>query len=139
MLSSSPSAGQRRWNLKGTLMKVVVTAQGNTLQSPVDPRFGRARYFLLVDTETGEFTAHDNAQNLNAPQGAGIQSAQIISRLGAAAVLTGHVGPNAFAALQAAGITVYNGASGTVEEAVEQLKSGRLSGASKPDVQGHWA
>jgi len=120
-------------------MKVVVTAQGNTLQSPVDPRFGRARYFLLVDTDTGQFTVHDNTQNLNVPQGAGIQSAQTVSRLGAEAVLTGHVGPKAFATLQAAGITVYTGASGTVEEAIEQLKAGRLSGASKPDVQGHWA
>jgi len=90
-------------------MKVVVTAQGNTLQSPVDPRFGRARYFLLVDTDTGQFTVHDNTQNLNVPQGAGIQSAQTVSRLGAEAV------------------------------AIEQLKAGRLSGASKPDVQGHWA
>ena len=59
-------------------MKVVVTAQGSNLDSPVDPRFGRARYFLLVDTDTGEFTTHDNVQNLNAAQGAGIQAAQTV-------------------------------------------------------------
>ena len=51
-------------------MKIVVTSQGTNLDSPVDPRFGRAKHFLLVDTDTMQTTAHDNAQNLNAPQGA---------------------------------------------------------------------
>jgi len=119
-------------------MKVVVTAQGAGLDSPVDPRFGRAAYFVLVDTDTGEATAEDNAQNLNAPQGAGIQAGQTVARLGAEAVLTGHVGPKAFTTLQAAGIRVYAGASGTVREAVEALKAGRLEAAEKADVQGHW-
>jgi predicted Fe-Mo cluster-binding NifX family protein len=120
-------------------MKVVVTSQGSTLDSPVDPRFGRARFFVLVDTESGEHAAHDNAQNLSAPQGAGIQAAQAVARLGADAVLTGHVGPKAFAALQAAGISVCTGAAGTVREAVEQFNAGRLSAAQKADVQGRWA
>ncbi len=61
-------------------MKIVVTAQGSNLDSPVDPRFGRARYFLLIDTDTGQFTAHDNVQNLNAPQGAGIPAAQTVAQ-----------------------------------------------------------
>lgn len=120
-------------------MKIVVTSQAGTLDSPVDPRFGRARFFVLVDTESGEHAAHDNAQNLNAPQGAGIQAAQAVARLGAEAVLTGHVGPKAFATLQAAGISVCTGAAGTVREAVEQFRAGRLKTAQKADVQGHWA
>lgn len=120
-------------------MKVVVTAQGAGLDSPVDPRFGRARYFVLVNTESGHHAGHDNAQNVGAPQGAGIQAAQTVARLGAEAVLTGHVGPKAFATLQAAGIAVYTGASGTVREAVEALQGGRLQAAAKPDVEGHWA
>ena len=95
-------------------MKAVVTAAGPDLQSPVDPRFGRARYFLLVDTQTGQFTAHDNVQNLNAPQGAGIQSAQAVVQLGAEAVLTGNVGPKAFTTLKAGRVAVYTGAAGTV-------------------------
>jgi len=119
-------------------MKVVVTSEGNTLDSPVDPRFGRARYFLLVDSESGEAAAHDNEQNLNAPQGAGIQAAQTVARLGAKAVLTGHVGPKAFATLQAAGVAVCTGATGTVREAVEQFRAGQLQAAKKPDVEGHW-
>lgn len=68
-------------------MKVAVTAQGPGLDSLVDPRFGRAQYFLLIDTETGNLTAHDNVQNLNAAQGAGIQAAQAVVQLGAEAML----------------------------------------------------
>lgn len=120
-------------------MKVVVTAQGTHLESRVDPRFGRARYFLLVDTDTLEATAHDNTQNLDLPQGAGIQAAQLVARLGAQAVVTSHVGPKAFAALKAANMAVYTGAAGTVGEAIQQLKSARLTPAERPDVEGHWA
>jgi predicted Fe-Mo cluster-binding NifX family protein len=120
-------------------MQIVITAQGPKLDSPVDPRFGRARHFILADTESGEFTAHDNVQNLNAPQGAGIQAAQAVSRLGAQAVLTGHVGPKAFTVLKAANITVYTGASGTVREAIDAYKSGKLRAAQAADVEGHWS
>ncbi len=119
-------------------MKIVVTAQGAEMESPVDPRFGRAKYFVLVDTDTGQHQAHDNAQNLNAAQGAGIQAAQTVAQLGAETVLTGHVGPKAFATLTAANIAVHTGASGTVKEAIEQFQAGRLESAAKADVQGHW-
>ena len=119
-------------------MKVVVTAQRADLDSPVDPRFGRAKYFILVDSETGDHVVHDNAQNLNAPQGAGIQAAQAVVRLGAEAVLTGHVGPKAFATLQAGNIAIFSGATGTVRDAIEQWSSGKLNAANKADVQGHW-
>ena len=120
-------------------MKLAVTSQAGGLDSPVDPRFGRAKYFVLVDTDTGVFSAHDNAQNLNAPQGAGIQAAQTVAQLGAEAVLTGHVGPKAFTTLQAANIAVYTGVSGTITEAIEQFKSGRLTPAARADVEGHWS
>jgi predicted Fe-Mo cluster-binding NifX family protein len=120
-------------------MKIVVTSQGENLNSPVDPRFGRGQWFLVLDTESGEYRSVDNAQNLNLAQGAGIQAAQNVSGLGAEAVLTGHCGPKAFRALSAAGIKVYVGAQGTVSETVERFKSGELALADGPDVAGHWA
>lgn len=120
-------------------MKITVTTQGPTLDSAMDPRFGRTKCFLLVDTDTGEFSAHDNVQNLNAPQGAGIQAAQNVARLGATAVLTGHVGPKAFTTLQAANIAIYTGVSGTAREAVAQFEAGKLTKSVQADVQGHWA
>ena len=119
-------------------MKIIVTAQGPNLDSPVDPRFGRARYFVVVDTETGEFSPHDNTQNLNAAQGAGIQAGRNVVDLGVEAVLTGNVGPKAFATLQAANIKIYPGASGTVKEAIEKFKAGEYQPADGANVTGHW-
>lgn len=120
-------------------MKVVVTSTGTNVDSRVEPRFGRAPYFLLVDTESGDFTALENAGGVEAVQGAGVQAAEAVSRSGAECLLTGHCGPKAFRALTAAGIAVYTGASGTISEAVEQLHSGELKRADGPTVSGHWA
>jgi len=119
-------------------MKAVVTSQGRELNSPVDSRFGRAKYFVVVDTETGDFSATDNSQNLNALQGAGIQAGKNVVDLGAQAVITGHVGPKAFATLQAGSVAIYTGASGTVAEAIEQFKAGKLDHSNGADVEGHW-
>ena len=119
-------------------MQIVITAQGPDLNSPVDPRFGRAKYFILADTQLDALISHDNTQNRNAPQGAGIQAAQAVARLGAEAVLTGHVGPKAFVVLRTANVAVYTGASGTVREAIDAFKSGKLQAAQTADVEGHW-
>ena len=120
-------------------MKAAVTATGRDLSAEVDPRFGRAAGFVIVDTETGAFEHVDNAQNVEAAQGAGIQAAQTIASKDVDAVLTGHCGPNAFRALAGGGIAVYVGVSGTVGEAIEKLKKGELEVTGAPDVQGHWA
>ena len=119
-------------------MKVVVTSIGEGLDSQVDPRFGRASQFVLVDTETGETESIDNSDGASAAQGAGIQAAETVSKLGAERLVTGHCGPKAFRALKAAGIEVYIGASGTVAEAIGQLESGELQLSTGPDVGGHW-
>ena len=119
-------------------MKVVVTSIGGGLDSQVDPRFGRASTFVLVDTETNETESIDNSSGAAAAQGAGIQAAEAVSRLGAECLVTGHCGPKAFRALSAAGIKIYTGASGTIAEAIGQLKSGELQLSTGPDVGGHW-
>ena len=120
-------------------MTIVVSASGKTLDAQVDPRFGRAAFFVAVDSESGAFQAHDNVQNLNAAQGAGIQSAETVSRLGAEVVITGNCGPKAFRTLSAAGIKIVVGAQGTVAEAIEAFKSGALAPTDAPNVEGHWA
>jgi len=120
-------------------MKVIVTAAGDSLESRVDPRFGRAAKFLLYDTDTGAVEVHDNTQNLNAAQGAGIQAAETVARLGAQAVISGNVGPKAFRTLNAAGIKIYLCEAASVAEALAGLKTGALTEASAANVAGHWA
>ena len=108
------------------------------MASKVDPRFGRAKIFVVADTETGGFEAHDNTQNLNAAQGAGIQAAQNVVELGVEALVTGNVGPKAFSTLRAGDIEIYLGATGSVEHALEQLKAGSLECVTEANVEGHW-
>ncbi len=119
-------------------MKIAVTAEGKELTGVMDGRFGRAKYFIIVDIETGDFTAHDNAQNLNATQGAGIQAAETAARLGAEAVVTGNVGPKAFRVLNATGVKVYLAGEGTVAEAIQKFKNGELKESTAANVEGHW-
>jgi predicted Fe-Mo cluster-binding NifX family protein len=125
--------------LRGVTMKMAITSTGQTLDAEVDQRFGRAELFLIVDTETGEAKAVDNRQNLDAPQGAGIQAAKTVIDQGAEVLITGHCGPNAFKTLQAAGIKVVVGAQGTVGQMLERFKKGQLEFAQGSDVPGHWS
>lgn len=120
-------------------LKIAITSQGKTMESKVDPRFGRAGWFLVVDTNTGACKAVSNEQNLNANQGAGIQAAEQVSRQEVSALITGNCGPKAFRTLTAAGIKVYYGADGTVAEILEQFHKGTLSEASDANVEGHWS
>lgn len=119
-------------------MKVCVTAQGEDLSAAVDPRFGRARFFLIYDDETKGFDVVDNSQNVNAAGGAGVQSATIVAETGCEWVLSGHVGPKAMAVLQAAGVKVGVGAEGAVSEALEAFARGELQEASKADMPQRW-
>ena len=120
-------------------MKIAVTAQGKELDSQIDQRFGRAKFLIVADTETGDFEIHDNTVNLNAVQGAGIQTGQNIANLDVDAVITGNVGPNAFRTLNAANEKVFLAEKQTVDEAINALKAGRLKEVDQANVEGHWA
>ncbi len=119
-------------------MKVAVTAKGVQLSDEVDPRFGRAPYILIVDTETMKFDAIDNNENVNAFKGAGIQAATMISEKGAEVLLTGYCGPNAFKTVDAAGIKVVSDVTGTVEEAVSAFLNGPVDYSTGANAEGHW-
>lgn len=122
---------------RSPIMKIAVTAQGPTLDDPVDPRFGRSSLFLVVDTETLTATPVENP-NSAAGGGAGIQSAQLMADHDVHAVLTGNCGPNAYRTLEAADIRVVTGVSGTIREAVEKFSNGSLSNAAGPNVTSHF-
>jgi predicted Fe-Mo cluster-binding NifX family protein len=120
-------------------MKIAFTTSGDNLEAPLDSRFGRAPKFLVYDLDNGTFEIVDNEQNLNAAQGAGIQSAETVARLGVKAVITGHCGPKAFRVLKSAGIRILTCEATTVEAALEQYLAGLLTEAKAANVEGHWA
>jgi predicted Fe-Mo cluster-binding NifX family protein len=101
------------------------------MDSPIDPRFGRCAYFIIVDTDTMQHNAIENDAAM-ASGGAGIRAAQTVASTNVEAVITGSVGPNAHPALQSAGIKIMTGAVGTVREAVQKMKQGQLQQISTP-------
>ena len=117
-------------------MKLAITATGSSLDSPVDERFGRCGYFVLLDPDTNESEAIEN-RFADASGGVGVQAAQLMIDRKVDAVLTGNCGPRAFSTLDAAGVKVYSGASGLVEEAVKAFKDGRLRPADSPSSTEH--
>jgi predicted Fe-Mo cluster-binding NifX family protein len=119
-------------------VKIAFSTSGETLTAPLDSRFGRAPKFLLYDLEKDYFELIDNRQNLDATQGAGIQSAETIARSGAGCIVTGHCGPKAFRVLSAASITVYNCGEATIADALKAFKDGALKKMESADVEGHW-
>jgi predicted Fe-Mo cluster-binding NifX family protein len=119
-------------------MKIAFTASGDSLDAPLDSRFGRASCFLIYDDTTGRLEALENEQNLNAVQGAGIQAAAQMVRHDVDCVITGHCGPKAFQVLESAGIKVYPCTAETVADAYQLLKDGGLVATESATVEGHW-
>jgi len=119
-------------------MKIAVSASRPELDAEINPRFGRAPYFLIVQPDTLEFEAITNQDTLQIAHGAGIQAASLVAKHRPVAVITGNCGPKAYQTLQAAGIQVILGVSGSVREAVQQYQQGKLGAAAAPNKEGHW-
>jgi len=110
-------------------VKLALTTSGETLEAPLDPRFGRAPRFLVFETDTSAFEIVDNRTGVEAAHGAGVQAAETLARLGVRCLVTGHCGPKALTVLVRAGIEVYNTDAKTVAEAIEAYRSGTLVAA----------
>jgi predicted Fe-Mo cluster-binding NifX family protein len=118
------------------MVRIVVTASSTDLEAPVSPVFGRCPVYVFVDTETMHFEAVGNPE-LDALRGIGFATAEFVVERGARAVMTGHVGPNAFRVFQSSGVPVYLSAGGTVREAVRAYKAGLLQPVQGADVPTH--
>lgn len=106
---------------------VCITAKGEGADAAVEPRFGRAPYFVFADTEAGTFVSVRN-ELVDAAGGVGPRSAQVLVDHGATVLVTGQLGGNAATALKAAGIKVYSfGDAATVARALEKYTQGGLS------------
>ncbi len=119
-------------------MKIAVTAKGRDMDAQVDPRFGRAEFILIIDSDGTLSEVIDNTQNRNAMGGAGIQAGKLLADRKIDVLLTGHVGPNAFKTLDAAGIKVGVEVSETVRDALNRLNANQVVFADKADVEAHW-
>ncbi len=111
-------------------MKIAVSSTGDSIQSQIDPRFGRCRNFLVIEATDLSFTSVENKAQFEG-HGAGISAAQLLINLGVKAVISGNVGPNAFQALSAANIKMYSD-SGIVLVAIKKFNEGKLMQLTQP-------
>lgn len=113
-------------------MKLIITTASADIDADVDPRFGRAAYFLVADSDSQEWQAISNPA-IHASGGAGIQAAQFIADQGCDAVVSGDFGPNAYNALKTAGMPMYLlGSCRTAREVIQQMNSGQLEQMDSP-------
>ena len=119
-------------------MRIAISSQGTDLISKVDPRFGRAAYFLVFDTNDESLEVVNNDQNVNATHGAGIQAAENVTGRNVDIVVSGDFGPKAFQALQTAGVKTAIWSDGTVSEAIELARNDQLEICEKASTGGHW-
>lgn len=114
-------------------MKVCITSSGNSLDAYVGERFGRCRYFIIVDTETGDFEVIPNKAH-KAESHAGITASKTLDKNKVDVLITGKTGAKAFYALESYGIRIYDGASSkdTVKEVLEKFKQKEYKDAMGP-------
>jgi len=122
---------------KGANMKIAISASSPSLDSEVNPRFGRCDMFIIADPKSIDFEVVDNAGE-SAGGGAGISTAQMIAQKNVEVVITGNCGPNAHRVLSSAGIEIITGAEGTVRQVIEDYNNGKLSSSSGPNVSDHF-
>ena len=117
-------------------MKICVTSIKDTIDSEVDPRFGRCKYFLIIDMDSNNVKTISNESIMSAG-GAGIQAAQMVAKTGASIVITGNIGPNAYKTLLAAGIKVITGVNGSIKDIIDKYTKGELNETEAPNVGSH--
>ncbi len=113
-------------------MRVAVAASGNDLSSKLADRFARADYFIVYDTDSGEYEVIENQVAMSQAHGAGPRVVQMIASLGVDAVILPGIGSNAFEALSAAGVKAYIGKPVSVEENIKMLLNGKLEEVKSP-------
>jgi predicted Fe-Mo cluster-binding NifX family protein len=119
-------------------MKIIITSSSDNIDESFNPRFGRAAYFILIDSDTREWESFPNPA-ADARGGAGPQAVQFIAGKGADIVISGRYGPNAFSALEAAGVKAYIASDGTVSSVLQQFLDDQLEqadAATGPELHG---
>lgn len=119
-------------------MIIAVTSTGPTMDATFDQHFGRAPYFVIINSESEEvIKGFDNEQNLKAVQGAGIESAKVMVDYDVEVVLTGHVGPKALDVLKMANISAYKIEANLVKDALAKFKEKNITPIYEASVKAH--
>ena len=112
-------------------MRVCVPSAGpGGLGDLVGEHFGRVPTYTIYDTETGQVEILPNTSEHMG--GAGLP-AELLAQAGVEVVICAGLGRRAIDLLTQSGIEVCTGASGTVREAIEAWRSGKLPGADACD------
>ena len=111
-----------------------MASSGRELSSSVADRFARAEFFVIYDTESGEYEVVENT--VAGSHGAGPRVVQMLASYGVDALVVPGVGQNAFGAIMAAGIEVYQSVPGSVEKNIELFKEGKLEKITSPTRMG---
>jgi predicted Fe-Mo cluster-binding NifX family protein len=119
-------------------MKIAITSTGETLESDMDPHFGRALYYLILDTENGGIVeAINNNENVNASGGAGTSATQVMAHHEVRVVISGNYGPNASRGLHAFNIKMMQSPVKKIKEVLADYQSGNLKEVMDATVEGH--
>lgn len=113
-------------------MKVAISATGKDIESNIDARFGRAPFFLIIDTKTKEEQVIANT-SIEHPSGVGVTVGNVVVREGIDAVITNDIGPLAFETFEQCGIKIYQ-AKGKIKDAIQQFVKGKLPEITKATV-----
>ncbi len=112
-------------------MKVLVAANGSTLDSAVAKRFGHAPYYLYVDSETGQAQAINNTDHHD-------ETHAIIPQMvgqGVEVFVTGNIGPHAFKLIRSLNRQVALARRMSASEALDKLQRGELEILSAPTLK----
>ena len=118
-------------------MKIAISSSGNTLDSDLDPRFGRCAYFLIIDPANMRYEVFNN-QGAAQSRGAGIKAANFLVTKNVSVVVTGHASLNVIQTLASAGIEIFVEQQGTIKEVVALYKSGGLKPATQSAVNAYF-
>jgi len=110
-------------------MKIAFAIDGNNLKDKIALHFGRAKNFLIYDTEKEIFEVFEN------PEIEGKEfPPDFLARQGVKAVIAFSLGPRAFEKFKNYKIEVFKTADGTILKNIEEFKKGELKKLSKEDI-----
>ena len=120
-------------------MKIAISINGNDLNAPFSPRFGRAAAFCIVDSENNEYQVYENSAN-STSGGAGVMAAQFVVDCGANVVISGAFGPQAYETLAAAAakmFTLSGNENFSIRDVLGKYYRGELQEVQAPTHGGH--